>query len=217
MFKKYAFVFILLLFISCSRTMLVSVPPAVDLLSHGNIGLITFAAENAKGELDEMATQRFLQSVTQSQRGVQLIELGPLEGVLSKANQSTLATLDQNSLKAIGEQFNVDGLFYGKISISNVKPQVSISAIVKSMGVRASFTISMTSRLYSTSTGATLWTDSVRWEESLADLNLSTDGIPLFNVKDKNQTHQRLIEQMVYQLTRDFRSTQRRVKVRKQD
>ncbi len=214
MIRKYAFVFILLLFISCSRTMLVSVPPAVDLLSHGNIGLITFEAENAQGELDEMATQRFLQVVTQSQRGIQLIEIGSLVDVLNKVNETTL---NLNALKAIGEQFDVEAFFFGKISISNVKPQVSISAIVKSMGVRASFTISMTSRLYSTSTGATLWTDSVRWEESLADLNLSTDGIPMFNVKDKNQTHQRLIEQMVYQLTRDFRPTQQRVRVRKQD
>ncbi len=214
MLRKYAFVFILILFISCSKSMIVSVPPAVDLLSHGSIGLISFTAENAEGELDEMATQRFLQIVTQSQRSAQLIELGPLEDVLSKANESAL---DQESLKAIGERFNVKALFYGKISISDVKPQVSINALIKNMGVRASFTISITSRLYSTSTGATLWTDSVRWEDSLADLNLSTDGIPSFNVKDKNEAHQRLVEQMVYELTQDFRSTQRRVKVSKQN
>ena len=204
MIRKYALVFIVLLFIGCSRSVIVSVPPAVDLISYGNIGLISFSAENAKGQLDEMTTQRFLQVITQSQRGVQLIELGTLDKVLSQVNKSTL---DQEAVKEIGERFNVKAFFSGKISISDVKPQVSIGALIKSMGIRASFTISMTSRLYSTATGATTWTDSVRWEDSLANLSLSEDGIPSFNVRDQNETYQRLIEQMIYELTRDFRAT----------
>jgi hypothetical protein len=209
MFRKYGLVLMILLFIGCSRTMLVSVPPAVDLVQYGNIGLVSFSTENAKGQLDEMATQRFLQVITQSQRGAQLIELGTLDEVLSQVNK---LALDQEAVKAIGKQFNVKGIFVGKISVSNVKPQVNIRALVKSMGISASFTISMTSRLYSTSTGATSWTDSVRWKDSLANLSLSDDGIPFFNVKDQNETYQSLIEQMVYELTRDFRPTQRRVK-----
>ncbi len=209
MFRKCALVLIILLFIGCSRTMLVSVPPAVDLEPYGNIGLISFSTENAKGHLDEMATQRFLQVITQSQRGAQLIELGTLDEVLSQVNKPTI---DQEAVKAIGEQFNVKGVFVGKISISDVKPQVSISALIKSMGVRASFTISMTSRLYSTSTGATSWTDSVRWKDSLANLSLSEGGIPSFNVRDQDEAYASLIENMIYELTRDFRPTQRRVK-----
>ncbi|MGD8534234.1 MAG: hypothetical protein PVF66_00190 [Candidatus Aminicenantes bacterium] len=209
MFRKCALVLTILLFIGCSRTMLVSVPPAVDLEPYGNIGLISFSTENAKGHLDEMATQRFLQAITQFQRGAQLIELGPLDEVLSRVNKPTI---DQEAVKAIGKQFNVKGVFVGKISISDVKPQVSISALIKSMGVRASFTISMTSRLYSTSTGATSWTDSVRWKDSLANLSLSEGGIPSFNVRDQDEAYATLIENMIYELTRDFRPTQRRVK-----
>jgi hypothetical protein len=209
MFRKCALVLTILLFIGCSRTMLVSVPPAVDLEPYGNIGLISFSTENAKGHLDEMATQRFLQAITQFQRGAQLIELGPLDEVMSRVNKPTI---DQEAVKAIGKQFNVKGVFVGKISISDVKPQVSISALIKSMGVRASFTISMTSRLYSTSTGATSWTDSVRWKDSLANLSLSEGGIPSFNVRDQDEAYATLIENMIYELTRDFRPTQRRVK-----
>ncbi len=209
MIRKYAFILIILLFIGCSRTMLVSVPPAVDLEPYGNIGLTSFSIENAKGQLDEMATQRFLQVITQSQRGTQLIELGTLDEVLSQVNRPSL---DQEAVKAIGEYFNVKGVFVGKISVSDVKPQVSIGALVKSMGISASFTISMTSRLYSTASGATSWTDSVRWKDSLANLSLSDDTLPSFNVKDQDETYQNLIEQMIYELTRDFRPTQRRVK-----
>jgi hypothetical protein len=209
MFRKYAFVLIILLFIGCSRTMLVSVPPAVDLETYGNIGLISFSTENAEGQLDEMATQRFLQVITQFQRGAQLIELGTLDEVLSQVNRPSL---DQEAVKAIGQNFNVKGVFVGKISISDVKPQVSIGALVRSMGISASFTISMTSRLYLTSSGATSWTESVRWKDSLANLSLSDNALPSFNVRDQNETYQSLIEQMVYELTRDFHPTQRRVR-----
>jgi len=209
MFRKYILVLIILLFIGCSRTMIVTVPPAVDLISYGNIGLVSFSAENARGQLHEMATQRFLQVITQFQRGAQLIELGTLDEVLSQVNRTSL---DQEAVKAIGEYFNVKGVFVGKIGVSDVKPQVSISALIKSMGVRASFTISMTSRLYSTETGATLWTDSVRWEDSLANLSLSEGGIPSFNVRDQDEAYGTLIENMIYELTRDFRPTQQRVR-----
>ena len=209
MFRKYALVLIILLFIGCSRTMLVSVPPAVDLEPYGNIGLISFSTENAKGQLDEMATQRFLQVITQYQRGSQLIELGTLDEVLNQVNRPSL---DQEAVKAIGQYFNIKGVFVGKISISDVKPKVSIGALVKSMGISASFTISMTSRLYSTTTGATSWTDSVRWKDSLANLSLSDNALPSFNVRDQNEAYQSLIEQMIYELTRDFRPTQQRVR-----
>ncbi len=209
MLKKYTLVLIIILLIGCSRTMLVSVPPAVNLEPYGTIGLISFSIENAEGQLHEMATQRFLQVITQSQRGTQLLELGTLDEVLDQVNRPSL---DQEAVKAIGEYFNVKGIFIGKISVSDVKPQVSIGALVKSMGISASFTISMTSRLYSTASGATAWTDSVRWKDSLANLSLGEDTLPSFNVRDQNETYQNLIEQMIYELTQDFRPTQRRVK-----
>jgi len=209
------FVFILIMFIGCSmfvgcsKYKYVLGPPEVDLISHENIGLISFATENAEGQLDEMATQRFLQVVTQVQRGAQLIELGTLDEVLSKVNRPAL---DQEAVRAIGGHFNVKAFFFGKISVSDVKPQVSISAAIKSLGVRATFNISMTSRLYSTVTGATLWTDSVYRKESLANLQLSQNRVPFFNVKDQDETYTRLIENMVYGLTRDFRPTRLRVR-----
>ncbi len=209
MSKKFAFVLIILLFIGCRRTMIVTVPPAVELISYGNIGLISFSTENARGQLDKMATQRFLQAITQSQRGLQLIEIGDLDEVLAKISETSI---DQETVKAIGEHFNVKAVFSGKISISDVKPQVSIGALIKSMGVRASFTISMTSRLYSTETGATLWTDSIRWKDSLANLSLSEGGIPSFNVRDQDEAYATLIENMIYELTRDFRPTYQRVR-----
>lgn len=85
MIKKGLLILSLFLFISCGRV--VMVPPEIDLTPHKSIGLISFSIENAKGQLDEMATQRFLQVMTNFQSGVQVIELGTLDEVLERVNK----------------------------------------------------------------------------------------------------------------------------------
>ena len=206
MFKKSLLVIILFTFISCGPKVLV--PPEIDLLPYEKVGLISFSVENAEGQLDEMATQRFLQEITRFQRGVQVIELGPFDEVLGKINKTSL---NQEAMRAIGEHFGVTSFFHGKIKISDVKPDVDIAALIKSLRVGASFNISMTARLFSTETGATLWTDSVFRKESLANMSLGQGKIPYFDVKDQDETHKILVEHMVYELTRDFRPTKRRL------
>jgi hypothetical protein len=208
MFKKSLLVFILFMFISCGSRVLVLVPPEIDLLPYERVGLISFSVENAKGQLDEMATQRFLQEITRFQRGVQVIELGPLDEVLGKIIKTSL---DQEAMRAIGEHFGVTSFFHGKIKVSDVKPDVDIAALIKSLRVRVSFNISMTARLFSTETGATLWTDSVFRKESLASMSMGQNKIPYFDVKDQDETYKILVEHMVYELTRDFRPTKRRL------
>jgi hypothetical protein len=206
MFKKSLLAFMLLMFIGCGPRILV--PPEIDLLPYERVGLISFSVENAEGQLDEMATQRFLQEITRFQRGAQVIELGPLDEVLGKISK---VDLDQEAMKAIGEQFGVTSFFHGKIKVSDVKPDVDIAALIKSLRVRASFNISMTARLFSTETGATLWTDSVFRKESLANVSIGQNQIPYFDVRDQDETHKMLVEHMVYELTRDFRPTKRRL------
>jgi hypothetical protein len=208
MFKKSLLVFILFMFISCGGPM-VLVPPEIDLLPYERIGLISFSVENAEGQLDEMATQRFLQDITRFQRGVLIIELGPLDEVLGKINK---ASLDHEAMSAIGEHFGVTSFFHGKIKVSDVKPDVDIAALIKSLSVRASFNISMSARLFSAETGATLWTDSVLRNESLANMSIGQDQIPYFDVRDQDETTKILVERMIYELTRDFRPTKRRMK-----
>ncbi len=206
MFKKSLLTFSLFLFISCGARVLV--PPEIDLLPYERVGLISFSVENAEGQLDEMATQRFLQEITRFQRGVQIIELGPLDEVLGKINKTNL---DHEAINAIGEHFGLTSFFHGKIKVSDVKPDIDIAALIKSLRVRASFNISMTARLFSTETGATLWTDSVFKKESLANMSIGQDQVPYFNVRDQDETYKILVERMVYELTRDFRPTKRRL------
>ena len=47
----------------------VLVPPRLDLVPYGRVGLVTFTVENAKGTLHEFATRRFEEAVLQAQTG----------------------------------------------------------------------------------------------------------------------------------------------------
>jgi len=207
--KKNLWLLILFMTIGCSPT--VWFPPEIDLIPYEQIGLISFSIENAEGQLDEMATQIFLEEITRFQRGVQVVELGTLDQVLSKINKESL---DQDAVLAIGENFGLTAFFHGKIKVSDVKPQVDISFLMRSMNVQASFNISATSRLFSTETGATLWTDSAFRNAALAYLSIQQGGIPFFDVRDQDEAYRRLVERLIHELTRDFRPTKGRVKRR---
>ena len=42
-------------------------------------------------------------------------------------------------------------------------------------------------------------------------MSIGKDQIPYFDVKDQDETHKILVKHMVYELTRDFRPTKRRL------
>ncbi|UCE40762.1 MAG: hypothetical protein JSV17_15145 [Candidatus Aminicenantes bacterium] len=207
MFKKLLLVFIIMsLFSLCGPVVLI--PPEIDLIPFERIGLISFSLENAAGRIDEIATQRFLQEITFHQRGAQIIELGTLEDVLARIDKSTI---DQEAALAIGKEYGVTAFFFGKISVSEVRPQIDISTLISSMRVQAVFSMSATARFLSTETGVTLWTDSVLEKDSLAYLSMEHGQIPYFDVRDQEETYRELIERLIYALTRDFRPTKRRL------
>ena len=118
MFKKSLSIIVLFSFIGCGTVIMI--PPAIDLSPQERIGLISFSIENAKGNLDEMATQRFLQVIT-SYHSVQVIELGSLDDVLGKINKRIL---DLDAVKAVGEHYDVNSFFYGKINVSDVNDTI---------------------------------------------------------------------------------------------
>ena len=207
MIKKFLLTFVLFALISCGPV--VWFPPEIDLVPYERVGLISFSIENARGDLDAMATQRFLQVITRHQRGVQVIELGTLERVLARIHQ---AGLDQEAAAAIGEHFGVSSFFYGEIKVSDVKPQIDIAGLIRNMTVRATFDIFMTARLYSTETGATLWTDSADRKGVLGYMMMGPERIPYFGVRDQEETYRRLTEDLIYDLTLDFRPTRRRMR-----
>lgn len=204
--KISSVIIVTLLFFGCGPVVLI--PPEIDLIPFERIGLISFALENAAGRIDEIATQRFLQEITFHHRGIQILELGTMEDVLAKIGASDI---DPDTAAVIGEQFGVTSFFYGKVAVSDVRPKIDINALIKGMRVQAVFSISATARFLSTETGATLWTDSVQEEDSLAYMSMGQGQVPYFDLRDQENVYRKLIERLIHELTRDFRPTKKRL------
>jgi hypothetical protein len=182
----------------------VMVPPRIDLMHYEQVGIVTFTIENAKGSIDKLATQRFVQEISNAQTGILILELGEQETVLETVNQKTL---NAEAATAIGEHFKVPAVFVGHIVVSDVKPKVSLHIFPS---VEAEVSVSLTIRLLSTETGATLWSNSAREKETVAGISLIGD-MPYFQAEDPGEAYGKLVEKLIYQLTQDFRPTFKRV------
>jgi hypothetical protein len=194
-------------FVSCSSHYVI-VPPVMDLMTVEPVGLVMFSVENAKGELDQMATQAFLQEATGYQR-VPVLEIGKLEDILGKLD---LKALDQDAARAIGERYKVKSFFHGEIRVSKVKRQVDVAGVLHgNLRIRASLDIAVTCRLISAETGATLWTNSDTLNGTLGLLSIGEDGVPYFGVRDQDEATVRMLRELMFELTWDFRPTKRRI------
>ncbi len=183
------------------------VPPAIDLTALGSVGLVTFKAVDAKGDLDAAATQAFLEEVTAAQR-VPVVELGPAATVLADLGK---ADFDRDAVLALGQKQGVEAVFIGEIKVTKVKPQIDLAApLSKTLFARAAMDMSVKVRLVSTANGATLWTNSALRQGTVGSVGMD-DGVPVFAVRDKNAAMNDLLRRIMFQLTWDFRPTRQRL------
>jgi len=187
--------------IGCSKKVMVPVPPRVDLEGYETIGLIEFTS-NTEGDLDQFASQKFLQTIQSSQPGVVIIELGDGAELLETVGHDEM---NYKAIKAIGDEFELDAILVGDIEVTDVKPRVNIYDIVTSMSVTADVEASLTVRLYDTQRGATLWTKSAQGAEQVASVGVSS-GFPVrFDAEDPEDSYGKLVNGLVYTVTDDFR------------
>jgi hypothetical protein len=186
----------------CSHTEKVTIPPRMDLRSYGTVGIIDFDTGTDQ-ELRQHVTQEFIQTLYAAQPGVRVLELGPEAPLLKKVGQPRL---DPASIRAIGEVYRVDVLIHGKMMVSEPKPNVRLSSTWQAMQVAADVEASLLTKIWETNSGATLWTKSSRRKESVANLKADTGGNFDFGAVDPAETHGKLVPNLVYANTSDFRS-----------
>ncbi len=186
----------------CSHTEKVTIPPKMDLRSYGTVGLIDFDT-GTDLELRQYVTQEYIQTLHAAQPGVRVLELGKEAQVLQKIGQPVL---DPVSIRAIGEVYRVDVLIYGELTVSEPKPNVHFSSTWQSMRVGANIEASLMTKIWETDSGVTLWTKSSRRTESVANLKADTGGNFDFGAHDPAETRGKLVPNLVYANTTDFRS-----------
>ena len=189
------------LLLGCSHTEQVRVPPRVQLSAYNYIGVIEFSS-NAEDNLKPYVTQNFIQNLQSAQPGTRIIELGSEAQLLQTMN---CKKLDMETIKSIGKKYNVDAVIFGHLEISELKPSVKVFTVSESLKAKAHIEALLSARLLETGNGATLWTNSTTGQTQVARINLSKGGLIGFGVSDPKEKYGKLVPQLVYANTTDFR------------
>jgi hypothetical protein len=194
-----------LLLVGCSNTTTVKVPvpPRIDLAAFPTVGLVTFSS-NGNSDLQRFGTQKFLSQVQSAQPGTRVVELGSEAQVLASVNARSF---DSATLRAIKQKHGVDAIFMGRIDVDKARPQIGISsAFTKNVDVRANVDAALSARLVETATGATLWSNSARQSQEVANANFNDRGQGFFGASDPQAAYGNMVDCMSYEITDDFRT-----------
>jgi hypothetical protein len=182
------------------KTVVVAVPPRIDLQGYNTIGVVDFAADPAD-KLNEFATQRFMAVVQASQPNVRFLELGPMDRLQSPGRDR----LDPDAVKSLGKRHNVDTIFTGSYEISSVKPQIRLGDDLSSVSASAAVRISLTLKHWDTKTGAVVWTNTRYGKWPVASLSTGTTQPISVSVSDPRDRYGDFMEQLIQAATDDFR------------
>jgi hypothetical protein len=190
-----------MLALSACASKYAQVPARLDLQPYGRVALVAFTAEDEHGGLSTLATQRFAESVLESQAGFELLEVSrsdpALKQVPSTADQVVLAM-------ALGEKKDVPAVFVGDLKVSGVKSRARLNP--GDVNLRASVSAELTVRLLSTRTGGTLWRSSSVATGTVGKVGLA-GGLPSVAVRDTEEAYGEVVHDLVVEVTRDLRPT----------
>jgi hypothetical protein len=202
--RTYASIKLLLLLAllsGCSRTVLVPVPPRMDLRTYGTVGIVEFGS-NSERAINAHATRQFQEQIQAAQPGTRFIELGDRQALLAAIGGRQL---DVDALKKIGEKYGVAAVFLGDIAYSEPRTDVKIADLQKlEGGVRSEVRGDISSRLMETATGASVWSSSAWARRQLGSVNVSAEHGVSGSVSKSNPRDE-MVPALVYQLTHDFR------------
>ena len=186
---------------ACTRTVLVPVPPRVDLKGYGTLGIIDFGSNGERATAGQ-ATRHFQEQLQSAQPGTRIVELGTRDAVLASVGAREL---DPAALRRIGEKYGVAAVFLGDLVYSEPRTDFKVTDISKlEGGVRAELRGDISSRLIETSSGANVWTRSASTRRQLGALNVSAEhGVS--GGLSKSNPREDMVPALVYQLTHDFR------------
>ncbi|HYT82140.1 MAG TPA: hypothetical protein VEK86_01725 [Gemmatimonadales bacterium] len=166
----------------------VLVPPRLNLVPYGSVGLVTFTVEKAKGSLHEVATRRFEEYLLAAQTGIEVQHFAQAD-----------------TAQALSGARGVPVVFFGHLKVSDVKPSGGLVGL-SLPHMEATVTAELSVELRSTKTGGTLWRASGTATEKVGQLAI-VGGQPEFSARDPNDAYGRLVNRLVYAVTYDLRST----------
>lgn len=187
-------------FSGCAHTVVVEIPPKIDLKAYKTIGIVEFSS-NSRENLNRISTEKFMGFIQDAQPQVRFLELGP-EGPLLAA--LGFSSLDIQAIRAIGEKYGVSSVFTGHIEISDVNPVLNIGGDMSSIRASAVVSISMASKHLDTASGATIWSNSRQRQWKVAGLRTDSKDMS-FDMDASDEKYGRYVEELAFAITVPFR------------
>lgn len=186
--------------LACGKSVVLEVPPRVDLYAYDLVGVVEFTTES-KGALASFATQRFVEALQEAQPGVKVLELGKAEDIKRTVQRNDLSF---ETMRAIGEHYGVRAVVVGVLDVQDVKPRIDLQSMITSGSVSADVKAALTTRLMESTSGATMWTRSSQTSCTVAQVGMSGKSVR-FDAKDPEAAYGAMVDGLVADLTQDFR------------
>ena len=185
---------------SHTHTVVVPVPPRVDLRGYNSIGIVEFDS-NTERSLSARATRQFQEQIQSAQPGTRFIELGERQALLASLGAKQL---DVPTLRKLGQQYGVAAVFLGDIAYSEPRVDLKISDIARMEGgVRAEIRGDLSARRFETASGASVWSSSGWARRQLGAVSVSEQGVS-GGMRNANPREE-MVPTLVYEITHDFR------------
>lgn len=175
-------------------------PPRIDLKQYETIGMVEFSS-TSKGSLAGMATRRFAEAARRDQDMVRMVEVGPERTALASVGRPAW---NPEACREIGRQHGVRTMFHGRLTISNVKPAVQLSALFRSGQVTAQVDATLEVEMIEAETGASIWSRSASATRSLGQVSVFGGKEFVFDADDPDHAYGDLVDALVGQVTGDF-------------
>lgn len=185
----------------CSNTILVPVPPRMDLKKYGTIGLVHFTT-NSDPTLTTFATQQFQEHVQGAFPGTPILDLGSKEAVLAAIGATQL---DADAMTQIGKKYGVSAVFVGEIVYSDPKTDVRVNDFTTLDGsIRTEIKGDVSGKLMETQVGASVWSSSAWAKRQLTGVTVSPKRGVRTTIGDSNPRKD-MVPALMFHLTEDFR------------
>ena len=208
--KCFAFMLCLALLAGCaSKTVLVRVPPQIDMSAYQTTGIVEFTS-NADPALGQHAARQFQESVQAAQPGTRFIELGTRDEVLEAIGARQF---DAQAIRKIGAKYAVDAVFVGDLIYSEPKFEINVIDPLRMQGAfKAEIKGDISSKLLETKSGASVWSSSAWAKRQLGSVRVSAETGVSGRVTSSNPRNE-MVPDMVHHLTHAFRPTSTRQRV----
>jgi hypothetical protein len=186
--------------VGCAHTVVVEIPPKIDLQPYKTIGIVEFTS-NSDEKLNRIATQKFMGFIQNAQPHLRFLELGPEDQLVNTLGRNSM---DIEAIKAIERKYGVSSVFTGSFQISDIAPKVTIGTNLSSLHASAVVNVSMVSKHWDTGSGATIWSNSRQGHWKVAGIHSNSKDIS-FSMNNPEDHYGRYLEELAFAVTDNFR------------